>query len=96
MSKGTAARLRIKVVPGSSRSGLAGWLGDTLKVRVTAVAEKGRANAAVESVLAGALGVPDHAVLIVSGKTSSRKTVEVRGLTPEEIHALLGDARRID
>jgi len=34
-------RLALKVIPGSSREGLAGWLGDSLKVRVRVPAERG-------------------------------------------------------
>ena len=33
---------------------MAGWLGDTLKVHVTAPAERGKANAAIETILAEA------------------------------------------
>jgi uncharacterized protein YggU (UPF0235/DUF167 family) len=50
-------KLTIKVVPASSQNGLAGWLGDTLKVRVTAPPERGKANAAAEATIAEALGV---------------------------------------
>ncbi len=41
-------KLDLKVVPKSSRDCIAGWLGDALKVRVRAPAERGKANAAVE------------------------------------------------
>ena len=50
-------RLAVKVVPKASRDGVAGWLGDALKVCVTAPPERGKANAAVERVVAHALGV---------------------------------------
>ncbi|MFP6608142.1 MAG: DUF167 domain-containing protein, partial [Myxococcota bacterium] len=50
--------MRVKVVPGSSRDAIAGWLGEALKVRVRAPAERGKANASVEKIVADALGVP--------------------------------------
>ncbi len=82
-------KLSLKVVPGASRSGVAGWLGDTLKVRVTAPAEQGRANAAVEEVVARALGLPTESARIVAGRTSARKIVEISGLSGEEIQQRL-------
>jgi uncharacterized protein YggU (UPF0235/DUF167 family) len=62
-----------------------GWLGETLKVRVRAPAEGGQANAAVEDILAGALGVPKECARIVAGRTSARKVVEISGLSESEI-----------
>jgi len=77
--------LRIKVVPGASSSGIAGWLGDTLKVRVAAPPEKGKANAAVETLICQALDLPDGVVRIVSGRSSPRKVVEIDGLSNSEV-----------
>ena len=71
--------LSIKVVPGASRSEIAGVLGDRLKVRVAAPAEGGKANRAVVEVLREWLGV--RGVEIVSGSSSPEKTVRVSGLT---------------
>jgi uncharacterized protein YggU (UPF0235/DUF167 family) len=82
-------KLRVKVVPGASRDAVAGWLGDALKVRVAAPAERGRANAAVEALVADALGLPPGCACIVAGKTSSRKTLEISGLTTAEIRERL-------
>jgi hypothetical protein len=73
-------RLSVKVVPKSSRDRVAGWLGETLRICVTAAPERGKANAAVIGVLSDALGVPRAAVRIVAGELSQRKTVEVDGL----------------
>src|SRR5437764_8255800 len=79
------AKLHIKVVPGSSRNGIAGWLGDTLKVRVTAPPERGRANAAVEALIAQTLSIAAEDVRIVTGQTSARKVVEITGLAESEV-----------
>jgi len=79
----------VKAVPGSSRDCIAGWLGNTLKVRVTAPAERGKANAAVEAILADALGISKECVRVVGGRTSPRKLVEVIGLSESEVHRRL-------
>ncbi len=50
-----------------------------LRVRVTAVPDKGKANAAVIVLLAKALGVPKSAVTLVAGDTARLKTVEIAG-----------------
>jgi uncharacterized protein YggU (UPF0235/DUF167 family) len=76
-------------VPGASRDGIAGWLGETLKVRVTAPAERGRANAAVEELLAGALDVPGECVRIVAGRAAARKIVEISDLSEAEVRRRL-------
>ena len=83
-------RLSVKVVPGASQTGIAGWLGDTLKVRVTAPPEQGKANAAVEALIAAALGLPRDAARVVAGTASPRKVVEVAGLSESEVHRRLG------
>jgi uncharacterized protein len=71
--------LSIKVVPGASRSEIAGVLGDRLKVRVTAPPEGGKANRALVELLRDWLGVRE--VAIVSGRGSPEKTVRAEGVT---------------
>ena len=84
--------IRIKVVPKSSRDQIAGWLGDRLKVRVSAPPERGKANAAVEKLLAEALDLPTSAVRVVAGATTPLKSVEIDA--PDElVKARLGGSR---
>jgi uncharacterized protein (TIGR00251 family) len=71
--------LAIKVVPGASRTGIVGVLGDRLKVRVAAPPEGGRANRALVEVLSEWLGVRD--LEIVAGHSTAEKTVRVFGLS---------------
>jgi len=85
-------RLSLKVIPGASTEGIAGWLGETLKVRVRAPAERGKANAAVEKIVSTALDVPQRTVRIAKGKTSARKIIEVDDLSIDEIRSRLGDS----
>ncbi len=51
-----------------------------------APAERGKANAAVEEMLARALGVPRESARIVGGRASARKVVEISGLSGAEVH----------
>ena len=85
----SAITLAIKVVPASSQNCIAGWLGDTLKVRVTAPPERGKANAAVEATIAEALGVSRTSVHVTAGHTSARKTIEIIGLSEHEVYRRL-------
>jgi uncharacterized protein YggU (UPF0235/DUF167 family) len=83
------ARVAVKVIPGSSRTCIAGWQADVLRVRVTAAPEKGKANAAVEATVAEALGVPARCVRIVSGLTGQRKILEIAGLSEPDVRMRL-------
>jgi hypothetical protein len=78
-------RLSLKVVPGSSRDEIVGWLGDSLKVKVKAPPEKGRANEAVVALLAEHLGIDALSIAVVSGHGSPAKVVEVDGMDVEAI-----------
>jgi len=73
-------RLAVKVIPSSSRDCIVGWLEDTLKVKVRAPAEKGRANKAVIALLARTLDLPAQHIVIVSGDTSPLKNMEIASL----------------
>ncbi|MCC6369068.1 MAG: YggU family protein [Bryobacterales bacterium] len=71
--------LRIKVIPKSSRTEMAGEMADgTLKVRVAAPPEKGKANAELCAFLAKHYGVPRGRVAILSGETSPLKHVRIK------------------
>ena len=80
-------RLSLKVVPGSSRDEVVGWLGDSLKVKVKAPPEKGRANEAVVTLLADYLGVDASSIAVVSGHGSPAKVVAVDGMDDDAIRA---------
>jgi hypothetical protein len=71
--------LRVKVVPGASRSAIAGPLGARLKIRIAAPPEAGKANAAVIKLLARRIGCRVNQITIASGHASAEKTVRVAG-----------------
>lgn len=88
--------LRVKVVPKAAHDGLAGWIGDELKVRVAAPPEGGRANAAVLATLAEALGLPLARIRLIGGATAPRKLIAVDALSPEELRRRLERAMAHD
>lgn len=78
-------KLSVKVIPSSSKDCIAGWLGDSLKIKVQASPEKGKANRAVIKVLAKAFGINSKSISIVSGETSTNKVLVINGLSKEDI-----------
>jgi len=79
--------LSLKVVPGSSRDEIVGWLADSLKVKVKAPPERGRANEAVVALLAERLGIDASSIAVVSGHGSPARVVAVDGMDDEAIRA---------
>ena len=80
----TGRRLRLRVTPNASLDRIDGpeVLADgtaVLRLRVRAVPENGKANAAVTRLLAKALGLPKSAVTLVAGDTARLKTVQIDG-----------------
>jgi uncharacterized protein (TIGR00251 family) len=76
------AELRVRAQPGASKDAIESVARDAsgqshLKVRVTAAPEKGKANAAVEALLAKALGLPKSSVSVEKGETRRIKTVRI-------------------
>lgn len=76
--------LRVRLQPKASADRLEGMALDAaghpyLKARVRAAPEKGKANAALEKLIAGAVGAPRSAVTVIKGGTSRLKTVCIEG-----------------
>lgn len=79
-------RLQISVSPKSRVEEIRASRADrTVRVRVTAAPEDGRANRAVLDLLRAKLGVPRTALRIAGGETSRKKWVEIDGLEEEEV-----------
>lgn len=87
-----STRVRLRVAPGSARSGVVGRHGEAWKVRVAAPPEGGRANDALVALLAEALDVPRHDVTLLSGHGARDKVVNLSGLGAEEIERRLTSA----
>ena len=87
--------LKVRVQPGASREGVVGVHADALKIAVTAHPEKGKANAAVQRVVAMTLGIRPSQVRIHSGAASRDKWIEIDGLTIEEARRGISRSLRI-
>src|ERR1700682_987042 len=81
--------LPVRVQPRASKDEIAGVMDGALKVRLRAPAMEDRANEALCEYLAEVLKTPKAAVRILSGHHSRSKRVEVRGVTEQQVLALL-------
>ena len=79
-----------KIVPGSSRTVVAGTLEDMIKIRVAAAPEKGKANQCLIAFLAKQLGVKKNTIEILSGHTNPVKQVRVAGISTAKLLERLG------
>ena len=81
----SGCEIDLRVIPGAAKDAIAGVYDGALKVRVSAPPERGKANKAVIRLLSRALGLPERDVSITSGETSQNKTVEIAGLSMDEV-----------
>lgn len=80
----TGATLRVRVTPNAGADRIEGTeIRDdgeaVLRVRVAAVPDKGKANAAVMALIAKTLDLPKSAISVVSGETSRIKSLAIAG-----------------
>jgi uncharacterized protein (TIGR00251 family) len=83
------ALLAVRAQPGARKNAVLGEHGGALKVAVTAPPEDGRANAAITELLRDWLGLKRSQVELAGGATNRNKTFLIRGLTAEELRALI-------
>ena len=77
-------KLTVHLTPKASCNKIEGWAKDEkgqdiLRVKVTAVPEDGKANAALIKLLSKALGIPRSQISLVRGTTSRIKQFEIEG-----------------
>ncbi len=81
--------LPVKAQPGSRKSGIRGMHDGALRVAVTQVAEKGKANKAIVGVLGKAFGLRKSQIELISGPTSARKRFLIRDVSEEQLRPLI-------
>jgi uncharacterized protein YggU (UPF0235/DUF167 family) len=86
-------RLQVRVHPGAQRPGLVGRLSDgSLKVAVAEAPEGGRANRAVEVLVARVLSLRRTEVKVVGGAAARLKQIEIASLDAAEIERRIAEA----
>ena len=81
--------LPVRAQPGARRNEARGEQNGRLKVSVTQVAEKGKANKAILKLLSAVLGVRRSQLELLSGETSPEKRFLIRQAREHEIRAAL-------
>lgn len=74
-----------KIVPGSSKTAVCGLLDGMIKFKISAPAQKGKANQSLIELLAKQVGVKRNAISIISGLTTPVKHVHVLGISAETL-----------
>ena len=74
--------LPVRAQPGARRNEIRGEQNGMLKVSVTQIAEKGKANKVLIAVLSKNLGLKKSQLELIAGDTSSEKRFLVHGITP--------------
>jgi uncharacterized protein len=81
--------LSVRAQPGARKAGVSGEQAGALKVAVTAPPEDGRANQAVTELLRDWLGLKRSQVELAAGATNRNKQFLIRGVTVEELRAMI-------
>lgn len=71
--------LPVKLIPNAGKDEISGWENGILKVRITAVPEKGKANAHLIKFLAGQFKVSKSDITLIKGEKNRHKTLLIKG-----------------
>jgi uncharacterized protein (TIGR00251 family) len=77
--------LAVLAQPGSKRQAILGERAGALRVAVTSPPENGKANQAIQSLLAEALGCKQSRIRLISGTTARRKRFLFDQMTPADL-----------
>jgi uncharacterized protein (TIGR00251 family) len=77
--------LPVRAQPGAGQNAIRGEQNGQLKVSVTQVAEKGKANKAIVEVLAKGLGLKRSQIELASGELQPQKKFLIREISREEL-----------
>jgi uncharacterized protein YggU (UPF0235/DUF167 family) len=84
--------LEVRLRPSARKSQIEGFRDGVLHAMVKEPPREGRANRALISLMAEALGLPKGSISIIRGLSNRDKVVAVSGLSPEELAEKLARA----
>jgi uncharacterized protein YggU (UPF0235/DUF167 family) len=84
--------LTVRAHAGAKRNGVAGEQAGMLKVSVTQAPEKGKANQAIQAVLADALKLSKSQIELIAGETATQKKFLVREIRVDQLQARIAEA----
>jgi len=82
--------LNVRAQPRSSRAGIDGVIGDSVKVRIKSAPVDGRANKELIETLADAMGLPKSSVIFKGGETSKTKRILLKGASGAHVASIVG------
>lgn len=88
--------LQVKVSPKASRNAVGVWKDGVLKLSVTAVPEKGKANVAVIALLSDWLRLPKSSIEVVRGQTATTKQLRLSGISADELAQKLAGQQALE
>ena len=83
------AILQVHVIPNAKSDVVVGKHGGALKIKLRAPAIEGKANAALLRFLGEQLKLPRKAIVLKSGEKSRDKTIQIHGLSKEDVYTRL-------
>jgi uncharacterized protein len=85
--------LTVRARAGARRNEIGGEHNGMLRIAVTAVPEKGKANRAIVELLSDTLDVPKSSIELLSGGTSPEKRFLIAGVDTEHVSRRLASLR---
>lgn len=73
--------IKVKVTPNAPKNQIVGWLNNTLKIKIAAPPQKGKANKELINFLAKEWNVQKSDIKIIKGRRSNTKLLETMGIS---------------
>lgn len=85
-----STRINVKIITNSHKDEICGFLGDVIKIKIKSKPIHGKANMYLIKFLSKILSINQSDIFIVSGISSSKKTIEIINIEPMELFTKLG------